>query len=174
MYSVFKPNKIDTEEIIEFIKNSESAILNNETKSTLPTFLYGREKNSHRKLLLKEFQRPLVYKQTKNSVPVYLRAANLNPVLEEVGYLTLGLGLINKYEGSKSFIYDQEFWDCWNNFVKEQDFIGWASIITKDTEAYEAYKRVIEMGLLGKEASLMSVIIDGKKISHLTKVKVTF
>ena len=179
MYSVFKPNIIDMQEIKDFVKSSESAILKNDTVSTAPTI--ADPKYTGRVItqlpdntFVKHFQQSgLVYKQTKNGEPIYLRKATDNPLYIEDGYLTLEFGLIKSYNGSKSFIYEQEFWDAWHNYLKEEGYIGWATILAESATT-EAYKKAIDMGLLGDDVYYGPMRVKGRVVPGFKKIKVTF
>mgnify|MGYP003634630999 CR=1 FL=1 len=162
MYSVYKPNDIEDLEIEKFIKSSEHSILVNDTPSSVPSLTGpGTDSNTYSKELLKHFNTlNLVYKQTKNGEPVFIRKATNDPMLMEDGYLTLEFGLINFYNGTKSFIYDQEFW-------------GWATILA-NSETTEAYRRVIDLGLLGDDVHMAPFKIKGQAVPGYSKVKVTF
>ena len=177
MYSVFKPNNLDDEEIIMFVQSSSSSILQNETPSTIPELVAGKEGNleEYQKQFLKHFKTPdLVYKQTKNGEPIYLRKAMSMPEFIEEGYLSLEMGLINFYKGSKSFIYEQEFWDAWHDYLKEEGYIGWITYLTANTETTVAYQKVIDMGLLGDDVHVSVPIYQGARLPKFTKMKVTF
>lgn len=180
MYSVYQPNSLSDEEILSFIKACESSILKNDTKSTAPFFGDPAKtkginiSNYHEHALLKEFKESnLVYKQTKNGEPVYLRKATANPLYTEDGYLTLEFGLINFYEGSKSFIYEQEFWDAWHDYLKDNDYIGWATILAESSTT-DAYQKVIALGLLGEDVHYAPMRVKNRVVPGFKKIKVTF
>jgi hypothetical protein len=177
MYSVYKVNSLDENEINMFIKSSEGALLNNETKSTIPSFFHSRHSNNpnhYKEQLQKHFQESgLVYKQTKNGEPVYIRKASKNPAYIEDGYLTLEFGLINFYNGSKSFIYEQEFWDAWHNYLKEEGYIGWITLLVEG-ETTNAYQKGIEMNLFGDDVHYGPIRADGQIVPGFKKIKVTF
>lgn len=174
MYTVYQPNNITEEEILEFVKASKNSIEENETKSSIPT-LARKFPKSIEERLVKKFSEDtkLLYKQTKNGEAIYLRRAANDPILMEDGYLILEYGLINFYEGSKSFIYEQEFWDAWHDYVKSQDYMGWGTILA-ESETTEAYKRVINMGLLGEDVHYAPLKFDGIAVPGFKKIKVTF
>ncbi len=175
MYNVFKPNNLEDSEILEFIEESKSSILRNSTPSSVPALTTkNMPADAYIGALLKNFKfSNAVYKQTKNGEPVYLRRITDDPKLIEEGYLTLSFGLIKPYKGSKSFIYDQEFWDAWHSKVKEEGFWGWATILA-NSETTEAYRRVIDLGLLGDDVHMAGLKIKGHAVPGYSKVKVTF
>jgi hypothetical protein len=179
MYSVYQPNNLSDEEILIFVKACESSILENDTKSTAPTIgdpakIPKEIPNFHEYTMLRHFKESnLVYKQTKNGEPVYLRKATADPDYTEEGYLTLEFGLINFYEGSKSFIYEQEFWDSWHNYLKDNDYIGWATILAESATT-DAYQKVISMGLLGEDVHYAPMRVSGQVVPGFKKIKVTF
>lgn len=174
MYNVFKPNSLDSNEINEFIESSESAILSNETKSTLPSFTAPNTIDRYKELLIEKFSQPnLIYKQTKNGEPVYLRKATIHPELTEEGYLTLEYGLIKSYEGSKSFIFEQEFWDAWHEYLKSEGYIGWCTILAESATT-EAYKKGIELGLFGNDVTYGPLKTQSGVAFGVKKIKVTF
>ena len=175
MYSVYKPNSLEDLEIEKFIKSSEHSILVNDTPSSAPSLTGpGTDSNTYKKELLKHFNTTnLVYKQTKNGEPVFIRKATNDPMLMEDGYLTLEFGLINFYNGSKSFIYDQEFWDAWHSYLKEEGFWGWATILA-NSETTEAYRKGIDLGLFGDDVHMAPFKIKGQAVPGYSKIKVTF
>lgn len=175
MYSVYKPNSLEDLEIEKFIKSSEHSILVNDTPSSVPSLTGpGTDSNTYSKELLKHFNTTnLVYKQTKNGEPVFIRKATNDPMLMEDGYLTLEFGLVNFYKGSKSFIYDQEFWDAWHSYLKKEGFWGWATLLA-NSETTEAYRRVIDLGLLGDDVHMAPLKIKGQAVPGYSKIKVTF
>lgn len=181
MYNVFQPNIIDKEEIREFVQASKDAILLNDTASTAPTIGDPKYKGKTEAItelpdntLVRQFQQSgLVYKQTKNGEAVYLRKATNDPLFTEEGYLTLEFGLIKFYNGSKSFIFEQEFWDAWHNYLKGQGYIGWATILAESATT-EAYKKGIELGLFGDDVYYGPLKAKGQVVPGFKKIKVTF
>ena len=175
MYSIYKPNSLEDLEIEKFIKSSEHSLLVNDTPSAVPSLTGpGTDSNTYKEELLKHFNTTnLVYKQTKNGEPIFLRKATNDPMLMEDGYLTIEFGLLNFYNGSKSFIYDQEFWDAWPSYLKEEGFWGWVAIAA-NSEVTEAYRRVIDLGLLGDDVHVAPLKIKGQAVPGYSKIKVTF
>lgn len=169
MYNIYIPNEITDEELLDFIDGSADGIVN---EGNAPILLRGGDYVQN---TLKLFKRKdcRIHKQTKNGEPIVLRYESLMPHHQDEGYFAQHFALMKPYEGSKSYIFDKEYFDCWFEYLKDLDYLGFYVTVIENREMHLAYERGIPLGLLGDNVVIEDYYELGRRVPRTKKIKVT-
>ena len=95
------------------------------------------------------------------------------PHHQDEGYFAQHFALMKPYEGSKSYIFDKEYFDCWFEYLKDLDYLGFYVTVIENREMHLAYERGIPLGLLGDNVVIEDYYELGRRVPRTKKIKVT-